>query len=142
MKDQDARVAKIHFSYTVDEVIKLYGCHRNTVYNWVAEGLRQIDEHHPLMFHGSTLNEFQSARKAANKHPCGPGELYCMKCREARIPYAGAVDFPPRPNGTWNVSALCPSCRRIMNRVVSRAQLPDFEVRYSVTYRTAINALG
>ena len=38
------RLAKIHRSYTVDEIATLYGVHRNTVRAWIARGLATVDQ--------------------------------------------------------------------------------------------------
>lgn len=92
---QNPRIAKVHRCYDVEEVVRLYDCHRNTVYNWKKDGLRSIDDRYPILFHGSSLNEFHARRRTSGKCPCGPGEIYCVVCRLSQAPAGGTVDYRP-----------------------------------------------
>ena len=139
---QNPRIAKLHRCYDVDEVMKLYDCHRNTVYNWMKHGLRPIDDHYPILFHGSSLNEFHLTRRSRNKRPCGPGQIYCVSCGEAQDPAGGMVECAVRTPLTWAVSAICPGCGRLIHRIVGKAQLADFEASWPVTFLSMKNALG
>jgi hypothetical protein len=38
----NARLAKIHRSYSVEEMARLFNVHKNTVRNWVEQGLAAI----------------------------------------------------------------------------------------------------
>jgi hypothetical protein len=38
---------KIHRSYSVEEVSRLFGIHKNTVGNWLRQGLSPIDGERP-----------------------------------------------------------------------------------------------
>jgi transposase len=38
------RLVKIHRSYAVEEIAKLFGIHKNTVRCWVKDGLATIDD--------------------------------------------------------------------------------------------------
>lgn len=139
---QNPRIAKLHRSYEVEEVMKLYDCHRNTVYNWMKEGLPPIDDRYPMLFHGSSLNDFHSGRRARNKRPCGPGEVYCVVCRAAQEPAGEMVDFEPRNQSTGTILAICPGCGRLIRRSVGLRQLAEFEARWSVNFLSKKNALG
>ena len=37
------KLAKIHRTYTVEEVARLYDVHRNTVRQWIKDGLPSMD---------------------------------------------------------------------------------------------------
>ena len=117
------RLAKIHRSYTVDEIAKLYRVHRNTVRAWIARGLPTVDERRPALVLGRDLAAFLQARRAANKRPCGPGEIYCLRCREPRRPAAGAVRYLPLTPTQGNLAGLCACCGAGLNRRVSLAKL-------------------
>ena len=49
------RLAKIHRSYTVDEVASLFGVHRNSVREWVKRGLPTSDGRRPMLILGVML---------------------------------------------------------------------------------------
>jgi excisionase family DNA binding protein len=114
---------KLHRSYTVGELSALLGVHKNTVRNWRREGLASLDGGRPVLFHGAAVRAFLSARRADRKRPCPPGTFYCFRCRAARPPAAGMIDFDERTRGAGNLSALCGTCETVMHRRASRASL-------------------
>jgi hypothetical protein len=131
--------AKVHLSYLADEVAALYGCHRNTVTNWVSEGLEPIDERYTMMFHGTTLNDFHRRRRSARKRPCGPGEIYCVVCHEPKVPAGGLVEYERRTDKLGTVIAICPQCDGLIRQAVGKERLGHFLDRYSVTFRESAN---
>ena len=123
-KRPNPRLAKIHRSYTVDEIAKLFCVHRNTVRAWIARGLPTVDERRPVLVLGSHLAAFLQARRMANKRPCRPGEIYCLRCREPRRPADGAVRYHPLTPTQGNLVGLCGCCGAGLNRRVSLVKLP------------------
>jgi hypothetical protein len=73
------QLVKIHRSYTVEEVTRLLDVHKNTVRNWIKEGLPVIDDKRPTVILGRDLSPFLQARRIKNKQPCKPGEIYCLR---------------------------------------------------------------
>ena len=118
------RLAKIHRSYTVEEVAVLYGIHRNTVRTWIKRGLQTIDERRPVLILGSHLGEYLRGRRTVNKRTCAPGEIYCVRCREPRIPAANRVRYHPLTAAFGNLVGLCPCCGAGLYRRVTLAKLP------------------
>lgn len=127
------RRAKIHRSYTVEEVSRLYGVHRNTVRQWIKQGLPVCDDHRPALILGSDLAAFLARKRVQNKRPCKPGEVYCVRCRAPQAPALGMADYEPLTATTGNLIGLCPKCGGTMYRRVNRARLVavtgDLEVR-------------
>lgn len=104
------RLVKIHFTYSVGDVALLLGVHKNTVRHWLAEGLPAIDQRRPLLIAGDALVDFLKARRAMNKRPCRPGEIYCLRCRLPRVPLGNRVIYRPLSNSQGNLIGECPDC--------------------------------
>ena len=68
------RLAKIHRNYTVEEIASLYGVHKNTVRQWIKDGLPTSDHRRPLLVLGRDLAEFLHNKRRKNKRTCKPGE--------------------------------------------------------------------
>jgi hypothetical protein len=117
------RLAKIHRSYTVEEIATLYTVHRNTVRTWIKRGLPTIDQRRPVLVLGRHLADFLRERRAVNKRSCGPGEIYCVRCREPRAPAGGQVCYRPLSPTQGNLVGRCGCCGAGLNRRVSMAKL-------------------
>lgn len=132
----DPRRAKIHRSYTVAEVERLFSVHRNTVLRWISLGLEPIESKRPLLLHGSTLQAFLTKHNP-RKQPCRAGELYCVKCREPRRPAFDAVDYLPKTATTGTLQAICPTCATLIYRAVKRVKVASVCGDLTVSYRQA-----
>lgn len=60
------RLAKLHRNYSVEEVAKLYGVHRNTVREWIKRGLPTNDGKRPTLILGRDLAAFLQAPSQNN----------------------------------------------------------------------------
>jgi hypothetical protein len=116
------RLIKRHHSYTIEEVSRTLGVHKNTVRGWRARRLEPIDNRKPILFAGKDLRAFLEREKLGRKRPSPKGHLYCFKCREARQPAMGMVDYVPITPVSGNLKALCVECATLMHR---RARLVD-----------------
>ena len=122
-RNQNPRLAKIHRSYKVDEIADLYGIHKNTVLNWIKQGLSTSDNKRPLMILGSDLNVFHAKRRVKNKHPCKPNEIYCMKCKIPKEPATGMVEYQSVNEKTGNIIGICPACETLMYKRISNSKI-------------------
>jgi hypothetical protein len=117
------RLVKIHRNYTVEEIAQVFSVHKNTVRNWLTQGLLTIDDRKPILILGSTLWQFLADRRQRARQRCGPGEMYCVRCRTAKRPDGNFAEYLPINADSGNLRALCPGCESLMHRRVSLAKL-------------------
>ena len=120
----------------VCEVAELFGVHKNTVRNWVAEGLPDNDHLRPMLILGRELRKFLQKRNQKNKRPCKKNEMYCLKCRTPKIPAGNIVDYKPMNGDKGCLIGMCPTCENIMNRFSNLTKLSAIENILDVTIRT------
>ena len=135
------RLVKIHRSYTVEEIARLFGIHKNTVRHWVKEGLATIDDKRPILILGHVLAAFLQARRTKNKQTCKPGELYCVRCRAPRSPAGSMADYNPITEKFGNLVAICPECNSLMNRRVSMARIGEFQGKVVISFPEALGRI-
>lgn len=131
----DPRLAKVHRSYTVEEVTRLFGSHRNTVREWLAAGLKPIDNQRPALILGSELRRFLHERRARRRRETPVGMIFCLPCREPRRPSGDVVDYIPRTATTGDFQGICPECDSILNRRVRLSSLDEVRGGLDVTIR-------
>lgn len=112
----------------------MFGIHKNTVRNWVKNGLAPIDSNRPMLILGHDLAEFLQKRRTKNKQPCKPGELYCVRCRVPRPAAEDMAEYSPTNEKTGNLVAICPVCDAIMNRRVSLAKISSVCGNIDITF--------
>jgi hypothetical protein len=128
----DWRRIKTLRSYTIDEAARLVQVHRNAVRYWIKSGLPVFADRRPHLIQGGDLAAFLKERRQAKKHKCGPGQLFCLKCRLPRSPADGMVDYQPSTPTRGILVAICPVCETIMHRFTSQARLSDIAANLNV----------
>jgi hypothetical protein len=117
------RLVKTHRNYTVEEIARLFGIHKNTVRSWVKTGLATIDDERPMLILGPVLIDFLKNRRAKNKRPCKPGQLYCLRCRTPKFPAGAMAEYKPVTEKFGNLIAICPDCDTMMYQRISLAKI-------------------
>lgn len=121
----------------MEDVASLFGIHRNTVRQWIKQGLPLCDRQRPLLILGSELIAFLTAKRTRNKRPCKPGEVYCLPCRSPQIPALGMAEYRPLTATGGNLIGLCPACERLMYRRVTLAKLGEVKGNLDLTFTNA-----
>ena len=132
------RLVKMHRSYTVEEIARAFGIHKNTVRQWLKTGLPAIDEKRPKLIQGQKLVFFLQVRRKRRKQTCPPGQMYCVRCRVPKSPAAGMAELLPFNEKIGNLRAICPDCHSIMHRCVSMAKLSAFQGGIDISYAQAL----
>jgi helix-turn-helix protein len=127
------RLAKIHRTYTVEEIASLFGVHRNTVREWIKRGLPTTDAKRPMLILGRDLGAFLQARRLKNKRTCQPGEIYCVRCRVPRNPAGDMAEYQPVTAVLANLVGICPACESMMYRRVNPAKLEEVRGKLDIT---------
>lgn len=131
-KRLNPRLAKIHRSYTIEEAARLFRVHKQTVRNWIKAGLPALTGKRPYLLLGSDIREFLGGRR--KRSPCGPGRLYCLRCREPRRPAGDMLDYLPITLMSGNLRGICPTCEALMHRRVSLAKVDVVRGQAEVSY--------
>ncbi len=137
----DFRHIKVHASYTVEEAARATGAHKNTVRQWIKDGLSVTDDKRPLLILGSVLKQFLKDRRASRRRPCGFGRCYCLRCREPRTPAGNFAEYSPITPMSGNLIAICPVCEGLMYRRVARDGLARLRGVLEITVRQAAATL-
>lgn len=131
------RLVKIHRNYTVEDAARLLGTHKNTVRAWVKDGLPTCDTKRPTLILGLELRAYLKARRAKNKRPCQPGEIYCVRCRAPKFPAWDMADYQPITASLGNLIGICPACGGMIYRRASRVNLPVIQGKLDITFTEA-----
>lgn len=132
-RNPNYRLVKTHRNYSVDEVARLFAIHKNTVRAWVKAGLPTCDNRRPMLILGRDLSAFLLARRVTKRRPCGPGQIYCVRCRVPRHPAGSMVDCEPTAGTLGNLIGICPACDSMIYRRVNLAKIEQIRGDLQVT---------
>lgn len=128
-------------TYSVAEAARVTGAHRNTIHHWLRSGLATIDSRKPILIKGADLRAFIDARRAGRRQPCGPGRIYCLKCREPKRPAFDEVEYEADNGKLGRLIGLCPDCGRIFLRRTSALRVRDAAGDLGVRFRPRVERL-
>jgi hypothetical protein len=131
------RLAKIHRNYSVEEISRLLGAHKNTVRTWIRQGLKPLDDHRPTLVRGEELRRFLADRRARTKQACGPGRIYCIACRAPKAPAGRMADCICSGDTAGTLQGICPDCGRMIYRRVNPQKLAAVVGELEVTVTQA-----
>lgn len=137
-RNPNPRLAKIHRNYTVEEIAVLFGVHRNTVRQWIKIGLPTSDHKRPTLVLGRDLAAFLQTKRKANKRPCQPGQIYCVRCRAPRNPAGEMSEYQSLTATQGNLVGICPTCEALIYRRVCLAKLEQVRGNLNVTLPLAL----
>jgi hypothetical protein len=126
----------------VEEVSRLSGVHKNTVRNWLRQGLTAIDGQRPTVIRGVELRRFLTDRRASAKQKCGPGRIFCLPCRAPKMPAGNMADCIAASETNNTLRGICPDCDRMIYRRVNPQKLDAVRGDLDVTVTQARPRIG
>jgi Helix-turn-helix domain len=134
VRHPNPRLVKIHRNYSVEEVARRFALHKNTVRNWLTQGLVPIDDRRPTLILGRELSRFLQERRQKAKQVCGPGRIYCIACRGPKVPAGNIAECAPTGALTGNLCGICPDCDRLIYRRVNLAKIDAVRGDLEITF--------
>jgi hypothetical protein len=128
------RLVKVHRNYSVEDIARLFGIHKNTVRNWLKQGLRTIDDQRPMLILGRELSRFLQERRQRAKQSCGPGRIYCIACRAPKVPAGKMAECIPFGPVAGSLCGICPDCDRLIYRRVNLAKIGAVRGELDITF--------
>jgi Helix-turn-helix domain len=117
------RLVKTHRNYSVEEIARLFSIHKNTIRNWLKQGLVVIDDKRPILILGLELFRFLHKRRQKTKQSCGPGRIFCIACRAPKIPAGNVADCIPMGIALGSLCGICPDCDRLIYRRINLSKI-------------------
>jgi integrase len=132
-------ILKKHFVYSVEELMELSGVCRNTVSNWVKEGLSPSDTSRPYVFRGAEVTRFRDARQLRSVKPLRIGQFGCFACKEKVFPQVGTVHQGKFKNGQIALGARCSDCEASVTKIVNETDCD--KIMQCVVTNTSLDSL-
>lgn len=141
-KLQNPNRAKIHRSYSVEEIAMLYSVHKNTVRQWIKSGLPVIDQNRPILISGADLRLYWQNKRVSRKRQCQPYEIFCLRCRIPQRPAGNMADFELRNANIGRLIGLCPDCGGIINKFIKCTRLDAIRGQLDITHTKALEHIN
>ena len=125
---------KSHLVYTAWEVADALGCHRQTVIRWIRhKGLAADTSSKPWLIEGHVLKAFLGQRQRKARCKLALHHCYCLSCRGPREPDGKIADYVQETVSSGRLTALCPTCGAVMNKIIRRLDLEAIQAKLEVT---------
>ena len=117
---------KKHFVYSVEEVMDLFDVNRNTISNWIGQGLKPSDQRIPYVFRGAELRRFLEARHLKNHAVLRRGQFKCVRCKAGVFPLPETISLVAEKGLIAWVSGVCPECQAPLSKIVNETDRDAF----------------
>ena len=111
-------IIKYWYTYDIDEICVLFDIHKQTVRAWLKNGLPSLDNIRPALIYGNDLKEFLGKQNKSNKCATEFHQMFCMKCKDARLPLQRKVKLTHKANFIL-AQAHCSTCKKVMGKSYS-----------------------
>lgn len=129
---------KTHRIYTPFEAADVLGVHRQTVLRWIKDhGLNADKSQKPWLIKGIDLKVFLGERRQSRRCKLQEHLFYCFKCKVPREAFGKMADYVQQTPTSGRLTALCPECGCLMNKMAKRADLDAIRAKIEVTIQQA-----
>jgi excisionase family DNA binding protein len=133
-----AHRVRTHRIYTIWEIAECLGCHRHTVTRWIKDRDLEADRTcKPWLIRGADLKAFLRQRQAKTARRLAPHHCFCLGCKSAQTPDGNFAEYTQQSPTTGRLTALCPACGAVMNKVIRRAGLEAVQAKIEVAFQQA-----
>ena len=126
---KDYQRVRSHRPYTIVTLAELLEVNPATVRRWIKlHGLDVAitDKRRPVILSGAKVKDWMKVRQAANRQPCAPNEMYCVRCKAPRRINVETFHVIQRNASKLTVKGDCEACGLTLQRfgsVANRAAL-------------------
>jgi hypothetical protein len=142
MSNYNPNLVKIHRSYTIEEAAGIFGIHKNTVSQWLKNGLPFMSQQKPYLILGDELKQFLQTRRKLKKQKCNEDEMYCVRCKKPSKPAENFVEYVPQSIKSGRLTGFCSRCECLMNKMVSLNKLEHFATVFDLSLPQALKHIN
>ncbi|ANT60967.1 hypothetical protein AYJ57_11700 [Salipiger sp. CCB-MM3] len=108
--------------YSVADSQSVFGVHRNTISNWVRDGLKPSDDSLPQLFRGVELKRFHAERAARTRRNLRLGEFKCVACGNAIFPELTTLALTRQEGRATHAHATCCDCGAVLLKLLGATE--------------------
>ncbi len=133
MRRINTRLIKSKYSYMLQELADVIGCHPNTISNWIKnEGLQRIDGVYPYMLFGQVVIDFLKDRQLKNKSKLLLNEFHCCTCQAPRRAWEGIATIKSINSKIAMLHAVCEQCDGKISKIISLKNITEIEKTFTI----------
>lgn len=122
----DYRMIRDTTTYSIQELAEASSRSKETIYEWIRQGLPTIDNRNPTLMYGWAVRKWLHSKWDARRTCCPDGMMHCMGCKSSRQPAAGSIEESVTGTGSVVLKARCSVCGSKMNLFVKAEEVGRF----------------
>ena len=133
MANYNPNLVKINRNYSFEELAAVFAVHKNTVSNWVKNGLPCLKEKRPFLILGPDARVYLQEQRKAKKQKCKPNELFCMRCKTPTRPAENFVEYLPSSPTKGRLTGFCERCECVVNKFANYDDLAMYSTLFDLS---------
>ncbi len=138
MSNYNPNKVKVNRNYTFEELAAVLSVHKNTVAQWVKNGLPCLKERRPFLILGQDARDYLKQQRASKKQKCKPNEFYCLRCKTPTVPAENFVEYSPITPKKGYLTGFCSRCESITNQFIGLHSLARYQQVFEVALPKAL----